>query len=59
MKDGDNEYVKGGSAIALGKIGDENSVPFLINRLRDQRIKVRSSAALALGKIGNETAVKP
>jgi HEAT repeat protein len=59
MKDGDNEYVKGGSAIALGRIGDENSVPYLIDRLRDPRIKVRSSAALALGEIGNETAIKP
>lgn len=59
MKDGDNEYVKGGSAIALARIGDENSVPYIIDRLRDQRIKVRSSAALALGEIGNETAVEP
>lgn len=59
MKDGDNEYVKGGSAIALARIGDENSVPYIIDRLRDQRIKVRSSAALALGEIGNENAVEP
>lgn len=59
MKDGDNEYVKGSSAIALARIGDKNSVPYIIDRLRDQRIKVRSSAALALGEIGNETAVEP
>jgi len=59
MKNGDNEYVKGSSAIALGKMEDENSVPYLIDRLRDQRIKVRSNAALALGEIGNETAAKP
>ncbi|WP_292387719.1 HEAT repeat domain-containing protein [Methanosarcina sp. UBA5] len=59
MKDGDDEYVRGGSAIALGRIGDESSVPYLIDRLRDQRIKVRSSAALAIGEIGNEAAVKP
>jgi len=59
MKDGDGEYVRGGSAIALGRIGDESSVPYLIDRLRDQQIRVRSSAALALGEIGNETAVKP
>jgi len=59
MKDGDSEYVKSSSAIALGKIGDESSVPYLIDRLRDQKVRVRSSAALALGEIGNETAVKP
>ncbi len=59
MKDGDSEYVKGGSAIALGRIGDESSVPYLIDRLRDPKIRVRSSAALALGEIGSETAVKP
>jgi HEAT repeat protein len=59
MKDGDGEYVKGGSAIALGRIGDESSVPYLIDRLRDQKIRVRSSAALALGEIGDKTAVKP
>lgn len=59
MKDGDSEYVKGSSVIALGKIGQESSVPYLIDRLRDQKVRVRSSAALALGEIGNETAVGP
>lgn len=59
MKDGDSEYVKSSSAIALGRIGKESSVPYLIDRLRDQKVRVRSSAALALGEIGNETAVGP
>lgn len=59
MKDGDSEYVKSSSAIALGRIGEESSVPPLIDRLRDQKVRVRSSAALALAEIGNEAAVGP
>jgi HEAT repeat protein len=57
--EGDIHSIKNaGDAQALGMIGDRNSVPALIEALRDSAY-VRTYAIEALGDIGDTTAVQP
>lgn len=42
---------------ALGELGDERAVPFLIGALYDGERKVRALAARVLGKLGDDRAV--
>ena len=41
----------------LGKFGEEDAVPFLINALQDTDAEVRVNAIMALGRIGDKSAV--
>lgn len=59
MKNNEKDYIRSSAAVALGKIGAEEAVPYLIERLRDTKAMVRSNAALTLGRMGDESAVKP
>jgi HEAT repeat protein len=59
IKESDSEQVRSNCALALGKIEDEKSLAYLIDRLRDSKAGVRSSAALVLGKMKEESAVDP
>ncbi len=42
---------------ALGKHGDKDAVPFLIESLHDTDVEVRVNAIMALGRIGDKAAV--
>ncbi|MDI9393949.1 MAG: HEAT repeat domain-containing protein [Euryarchaeota archaeon] len=59
LKNSKKDYIRSSTAVALGKIGSDEAVPYLTERLRDTKAPVRSNAALALGRIGNEAAVEP
>jgi HEAT repeat protein len=59
LKNNEKDYIRSSTAVALGKLEAEESVPFLIERLRDTKASVRSNAALVLGKMGDESAVEP
>ena len=43
------------SAISLGQIGDESSLPILKNLLNDEEANIRWDAAIALAKMGNNS----
>ena len=43
------------SAISLGQIGDESSLPLLKNLLNDEEANIRWDAAIALAKMGNSS----
>ena len=48
----DEDYrIRGITAIALGKLGNEDAIPFLITALKDEHHGVRGSAALSLGRL--------
>ncbi len=55
---GNNPWLKGNVAEALGKIGDIYSEPFLVGCLDDDDQIVRSSAADALGLIGDSSVME-
>lgn len=58
MKD-KRENLRNSAAYALGKIGDDRAVTFLLKALEDENENVRSNAAEALGKFGDySSAVK-
>jgi cyclophilin family peptidyl-prolyl cis-trans isomerase/HEAT repeat protein len=46
-----NEAVRKRAALALGRIGDENSIPALINLLNNDSDEIRAMAAFAIGEI--------
>lgn len=52
-------YVRWKAAEALGKMGDETTVPVLIEALDDKAAGVREFAAKALGEIGDSQAMEP
>jgi HEAT repeat protein len=58
MKD-ENYYVREVAAKALGEIGDERAVEFLIHALDDEDHYVQEAAIMALGEIGDARAVEP
>ena len=51
----DFQAVRLASAIALGQIGDESSLPLLKNLLDDEEANIRWDAAIALAKMGNSS----
>lgn len=54
------EDVRANAAFALGRIGAENAVPFLISTFRqNQQSRVREYVIKALGQIGSENVVEP
>ncbi|MDP6380043.1 MAG: HEAT repeat domain-containing protein, partial [Phycisphaerae bacterium] len=61
-----NDWVnmRGIAAESLGRIGDPEAIPVLVDQLRDEKMKgpaavVRISSAKALGAIGTSAAVRP
>ena len=46
-------------ALALGRIGTSDAVPFLVRMLEDPDVEVRLAAALSLGEIVDQRAVAP
>jgi HEAT repeat protein len=48
----EQEYVRGGAAWALGRIGSDQAVPLLIETLASKHVSVRRNAPLALGRLG-------
>ena len=52
-------YVRWKAAEALGNMGDETTVPALIEALDDKAAGVREFAAKALGEIGDSQAMEP
>lgn len=53
---GEHEYVRGGAAWALGRIGEaaKPAIPLLIDTLTSQHVSVRRNAPRALGNFGEE-----
>jgi HEAT repeat protein len=51
------EKMRGYAVDALGKYGDKNAVPFLIESLHDTAVEVRVNAIMALGRIGDHEVV--
>jgi len=51
------EKMRGYAVDALGKYGDSNAVPFLIESLHDTAVEVRVNAIMALGRIGDQAIV--
>ena len=51
----DFQAVRLASAIALGQIGDESSLPLLKNLLDDEEANIRWDADIALAKMGNDS----
>ena len=49
------QAVRLASAISLGQIGDESSLPLLKNLLNDEEANIRWDAAIALAKMGNNS----
>ena len=49
------QVVRLASAISLGQIGDESSLPLLKNLLNDEEANIRWDAAIALAKMGNNS----
>ena len=49
------QAVRLASAISLGQIGDESSLPLLKNLLNDEEANIRWDAAIALAKMGNSS----
>ena len=49
------QHVRLASAISLGQIGDESSLPLLKNLLNDEEANIRWDAAIALAKMGNNS----
>jgi HEAT repeat protein len=45
------------AATALGRIGDQSALPYLVQALNDNTSAVRSAAATALGQLGDQRAV--
>ncbi len=52
-----SETKRGYAVDALGKHGDKDAVPFLIEALHDTDVEVRVNAIMALGRIGDQAAV--
>ncbi|MHC1574209.1 MAG: HEAT repeat domain-containing protein [Candidatus Methanogasteraceae archaeon] len=57
LKDDDSD-ARGAAANALGEIGSENAIKYLIPLLKDDDSNARGAAANALGRIGAENAIK-
>ncbi|MFQ5901633.1 MAG: HEAT repeat domain-containing protein [Thermodesulfobacteriota bacterium] len=51
---GDHELAKT-IILALGKIGDPETVPYLVEKLKSESRYIRTNAALALGSIGEQS----
>jgi hypothetical protein len=59
MLEGENRWIRGRAASALGQVGDAGAVEVLIGALDDEYANVRWRAAGALGDIGDLRAVGP
>lgn len=55
----ENEKVRKGSIITLGRIGDKKATKPLTGMLKDKNEKVRWSSVVALGEIGDREAISP
>lgn len=52
----EKKYFQRNAAIALGNLGDPESIPALVNAMADPEALVRGSAAWAMGKVGGAKA---
>ncbi|MGD8305468.1 MAG: HEAT repeat domain-containing protein [Ignavibacteria bacterium] len=56
---GASEYLRASITEALGDIGGEKALKWLIELTKDETSMVRKRAAVSLGKIGNKDAIEP